>query len=228
MIEQQMIEEQMIKEQMIKEDVRWAFCVLIIILAFFVTGCLKIPKSGYPDKHYFVLDVCRSEGIVKNPSEAILKIQKFYISPRYEGKSFVYRKGEVNYESDFYNEFFISANDLITEQVCQWFAESGLFRNVMDVHGLLEPDYILEGKITDLYGDYREKKAPKAVLGIGFVLFHDVSAHSEMVFQKRYRQEVLLKETSPETLARGWSDALWQILEKFEKDLLEINKVSGK
>jgi len=213
-----MIEEQ-IEEQIIKVDVKPAVCVLIIILAFIVNGCLKIPKSGYPDKYYFVLDVCRSEGIVKNPSEAILKIQKLYISPRYEGKSFVYRKGEVNYESDFYNEFFISANDLITEQVCQWFAKSGLFRNVMDVHCLLEPDYILEGKITDLYGDYRKKKAPKAVLEIGFVLFHDVSAHSEMVFQKRYRQEVLLKEISPETLARGWSYALRKILKEFEKDL---------
>jgi len=222
-----MIEEQ-IEEQIIKVDVKPAVCVLIIILALFVNGCLKIPKSGYPDKQYFILDVSRSKGIVKNPSEAILKIQKFYISPRYEGKSFVYRKGEVNYESDFYNEFFISANDLISEQVCQWFAESGLFRNVMDVHGLLEPDYILEGKVTDLYGDYTKKKAPKAVLKIGFVLFHDVSAHSEMVFQKHYRQEVLLKEISPESLAKGWSCALRNILKEFEKDLLEINNVSGK
>jgi len=55
-----------------------------------------------------------------------------------EGKRFVYRKGDVIHESDFYNEFFISANDLITEQVCQWLVESGLLRNGMDIHGLLD------------------------------------------------------------------------------------------
>ena len=57
------------------------------------------------------------------------------------------------------------------------------------------------------------------MLEIRFLLFHDVSAHSEIVFQKPYHREVPIKEISAEALARGWSEALRQILQEFEHDL---------
>lgn len=236
-------------------------------LLFLLEGCVKIPDSTYPVKRYFTFDISREENIsapdnsrgknipaphtASSASSALsLIIRKFRVSPRYEGKGFTYRRSELSYESDFYNEFFISPGSLIAEEVDRWLTAAGLFQYVTDFPIYLEPDYILEGEVTDLYGDYRTSKTPTAIMGIRFFLLQDQAGHTvqdrtgraiqdrqhtiqdqtghtiqyradhpEMVFQKHYRKEVILKKNSPEALAMGWNKALQHILEEFEKDL---------
>ena len=106
----------------------------------------------------------------------------------------------------------------------------------LDIVGL-RPEY---EKILDLFtpGEFDEALGQKPakrhfIEEIGraiFLIWKDIQtvitfvgelgvAHYEMVFQKRYRQEILLREISPEILARGWSCALSKILKEFEKDL---------
>ena len=134
-------------------------------------------------------------------------------------KSFVYRRGDLTYESDFYNEFLISPGVMIAEEVNKWLAQSGLFQHVISSSSLIEPTFFLEGVVRALYGDYRGNHSPEAVLEVQFFLVRKVSARPVVVFKKTYRQEAALEETSPAALADGWGRSLEHILSRFEAEL---------
>jgi hypothetical protein len=163
-----------------------------------------------------------------SPSDAVLRIRRFRVSPGFEGKGFVYRKGNLNYASDFYNEFFISPASMIAEEVDKWLKESGLFKYVTSSSSPVEPTMELEGVISALYGDYRETEVPKAVLEIQFFLVRNASSRPVIVFQKTYHEESLIKGNSPDTLVEGWNLALEHILTKFETNLKSLDLKEGK
>ena len=81
-----------------------------------MAGCVNLEK-GYPEKHYFVLDASRDEDISSPDTGKVLTVRRFRVSPKYEGKGLVYRLEELSFESDFYNEFFISPVSMFTEEI---------------------------------------------------------------------------------------------------------------
>jgi cholesterol transport system auxiliary component len=198
-----------------------------LALLCFLTGCFNFNKA-YPEKHYFVLSVSRGKRPSLPTSNALLKIQRFRVSPRFEGKSFVYRKGKLNYESDFYNEFFIPPGLMVTEEIEKWLAESGLFKYVMGFSRPVEPTFKLEGAVNALYGDYSDTGAPKAVLEIQFFLVRNLSSEPVIVLGKMYHEEILLKGHSPNALVTGWDLALKQILTELETNLKHLDLKEGK
>lgn len=197
----------------------------VLLAVGLLVGCA--PKKSYPEKRYYVLDVSRPGEASAPLNEAVLSVRRFNVSPRYEGKGFVYRDGDLSYESDFYSEFLISPGSLVTEEVRQWLAASGLFQRVVASASHLEATEILEGNVVALYGDYREAASPAAVLDVQFFLIKDVSARSEVVFQKEYRETVSLNERSAKALVNGWNEALRQILTALEKDLRAVGRPAG-
>ncbi|MDR4506653.1 MAG: hypothetical protein MRJ65_00205 [Candidatus Brocadiaceae bacterium] len=193
--------------------------VAIITISPVLTGCLSLEKK-YPGKQYFLFDIPGQE---KKPAPSmestILHVQGFRIAPQYEGKGFVYRLEDLSYETDFYNEFFIPPGLLITEEIRQRLASSGLFQYVVDTSGYGVPTYTLEGVITALYGDYRQGGSAKAIMEIQFFFINTASKDSEIAFQKRYHKEISLPERAPGALVQGWNMALQLVLTEFETDI---------
>jgi cholesterol transport system auxiliary component len=196
-------------------------------LNFLLTGCVNVDRL-YPEKQFFVLNASRNEKPSASKSDAVLKIQKFHVASRFEGKGFVYRLGDLKYESDFYNEFLISPGVMITEEVNKWLKQSGLFQQVICSSSLIEPTFYLEGVVSVLYGDYRSNHSPEAILEVQFLLVRNVSARPVVVFAKTYRQEAALKEKSPAALAEGWSRSLEYILSQLEANLKTCDLKGGK
>jgi cholesterol transport system auxiliary component len=196
-------------------------------LLFLLAGCFNINKS-YPLKHYFVLNAARNQKVSPSPSNGVLKIQRFRVSPQFDGQDFVYKKGNLNYESDFYNEFFIPPGLMIAENVEKWLARSGLFKYVMGFSSPVKPTFELEGVVSALYGDYSGSEAPKAVLEIQFFLVRNAAFRPHIVFGKTYREETLISGNSPDALVAGWNQALEHILTRFETNLKDLDLNEGK
>jgi len=204
---------------MMKLKIHLCFWLTAVAL-FSFTGCLNL-KTGYPAKNYFLLDAKRTDkkGDEKGP---MIQVQRFHISPRYQGKEFVYRFEKLKFESDFYNEFFISPDEMITEQVQQWLSESEIFTLVTDRNSEPPPDCVLEGWITELYGDIRSGETPKAVMEIKFLLLSANKSPGQILFKKRYRADVPIQEKTSALLAAGWNQALEMILNQLEQDLKSV------
>lgn len=170
--------------------------IRISLTALFLSGCVTLSKS-YPEKQYYVLDVAREAEKLPSVPGTVLKIRKFRISPAFEGKELVYRLGAAHYEADFYNEWFVLPNSMLTLQTLNWLAAAGLFQYVLDSSETLPATYILQGTVTALYGDYSATPT-KAI---------------------QYRKEVEVVEQSPEALVSGWNGALRLILTAVEADM---------
>ena len=202
---------------MIKQSILlFPFWVLLFLI---LTGCATLEKN-YPERNYYILSVSNNNHKSSSDSGTILEIRGFETSPSFGSREFVYKIGDLSYVSDFYNQFFRPPGQLITEQVRKWFSESGLFKNVVDPSNNVEPDYTLEGNVSELYGDFRSSNTPKAVLGIQFFL---ISKNSKILFQNNYREEIVLNSNSPQDLANGWNEALEQILTALAGDLKNID-----
>ena len=191
---------------------RAALCLATLLAA----GCINLERS-YPEKRYFVIQVAEPKALAANNGQ-VLSVANLNISPRFADRGFVYRTSETEYESDFYNQFLSAPAILITEETRKALGGSR-FKFVVGPASPLTPNYVLEGSINALYGDFRNPGAPTAVLELELFLHNEDVANPGVVLQKRYRKAVPLKERSPQALTHGWSAALDAIVTEFVADL---------
>ncbi len=190
-----------------------------LLLSLFCFGCVSLERS-YPERRYFVIEVKDAQS--GNPGDGqTLAIANLHISPRYADRGFIYRTSDTEYESDFYNQFLSSPAVMITEETRKALAASSKFKFVVGPTSPLTANYVLEGSINALYGDFRKPSAPAAFLEIEFFLHNENPGNPGIVLQKRYLKSVPLKEKSPEALAKGWSEALEGIVSNLVADMSE-------
>jgi cholesterol transport system auxiliary component len=196
-------------------------CLAILLLFISCYGCVSLERS-YPEKRYFVLEV--SESVVPaNPAgERILSVANLRISPRYADRSFVYRISEAGYETDFYNQFLTATDVMIGEEVRRGLGASQYFKYVVGPSNQLQPNYVLDGSINALYGDFRNLNAPTAVLEIEFFLHNEDATNPGIVLQKRYMNSVAIDTRSPDALVKGWNAALNEILAALLADMRAV------
>ncbi len=187
---------------------------LLIILSS--AGCMQ-RKTVVKDT--FLLDAQRPGESIQAMSETVLAVQPFSIAPAFGGKGLVYRTDENQYESDFYNEYFVSPAAMMTEQTRNWLSESGVFARVLSPISSVEPTHILEGHIKQIAADVRDKANPKAVLELSFFLLEQHKRERTIRFQKTYSAtQPLESKTAPACIA-ALNQCLTEILENLEKDM---------
>jgi hypothetical protein len=205
---------------MIKQNKLFFFssCLLLFLT---LVGCTTLNKN-YPQRNYYIFNVSTQQRNLSPVSGPVLEVPRFVISPSFAGTEFVYRIGDLSYKSDFYNQFLKPPASLITGEARKWLSEAGSFKYVVNpTYG--QPNYVLDGNVNELYGDYREHDTPKAVLGIQFFLIDEAPASPKIIFQNNYQREVAISSKSPGELVKGWNEALQQILTALDEDLRKVS-----
>ncbi len=195
------------------------FCVSIYVWLAMLSGCGS--QQAY-NKKYYVLSAIRETKSIKAEKDSILEVRHFTIDSAFSGKGLVYRIGEFEYESDFYNELLVSPSAMITEKARTWLSESGLFKRVLDPGSQIDPTHIIEANITGFYGNFRDKAAPTAVMEMRiFLLKENPGKDPSFVFGKTYKSSIGVDSKSPEGLVNALGRCLEEILTTLEKDLVE-------
>jgi ABC-type uncharacterized transport system auxiliary subunit len=182
------------------------------------SGCVSLERS-YPDRRYFVVELPQNSQRSNSSGDQTLMVAGLRVSPRYADRSFVYRTSEAGYESDFYNQFLTSPDTMLGEELRKGLGASRVFKYVVGPSNQLQPNYVLEGSVNALYGDFRNLDKPAAVLEIEFFLHNEDSNHPGIVLHKRYAKTVPISARSPEALVKGWSEALGEIVSDLNADL---------
>jgi cholesterol transport system auxiliary component len=193
-------------------------CLASMLLA--TAACLNLNKS-YPGKRSFVLDVSSESREPAPEATVVLKISKFRVSPLFVGRAMVYRIGELQYENDFYDEWFVSPGALLTQQFHDWLSRTGRFRFVLLGTNHIEPTHTLQGNVAEFYGDYRLADSPKAIFGIELLLFDGLN-EGQAIFRRTYHEEVPLTDRSPDALAGGLTQAVRLVLVDLERELAKV------
>ena len=191
----------------------FAGCVLLLEGA-----CVQLNKS-YPEKQFYSLEVARTAATANPGTGHVLRVRRFVVAPQYEGRELVYRTGDLQFESDFYHEWFVQPGAVLTQQTLNWLAASGIFQAVLDSGSRLDETLTLEGHVTALYGDYRDKSAPKAVLELRVRVIGENESRPPILFHQDYRQAITVADETPEALVKGLNEELQLILSLLEEDL---------
>jgi ABC-type uncharacterized transport system auxiliary subunit len=187
------------------------------LLLAVIGGCVSLERS-YPEVRYFVIGLGGKTGS-NAAGDQILLVSSLHISPRYADKSFVYRTSDSGYEADFYHQFLTPPDSMLGEEVRKGLAGSPVFKYVVGPSSQLRPDYVLEGSVNALYGDFRNLDKPAAVLEIEFFLHSEDSNRPGVLLHKRYAKTIPISARSPEALVKGWSEALGEIVSDLNADL---------
>ncbi len=195
------------------------FCVSICVWLAMLSGCGS--RQAY-NKKYYVLSTIRETESFKAEKDSILEVRHFTIDSAFSGKGLVYRIGEFEYESDFYNELLVSPSAMITEKARTWLSESGLFKRVLDTGSQIDPTHIIEANITAFYGNFRDKSSPTAVMEMRiFLLKVNPGKDPSFIYGKTYKSSIGVDSKSPEGLVNALGRCLEEILTTLEKDLAE-------
>lgn len=198
-------------------------CLILagLMTVLLTAGCLRLERER-PEKRHYLIEVAREEHEPDaSPAGGVVQVRRFDVSPAFEASSFIYRTGGSSWESDYYNAFFVSPDVMITGQVARWLENAGLFTRVSTGGSQVRPDYLLEGNVVTLHGDYRDPARPVAVIELQLLLLLDRVGETEMVFQGDYSGREPVPGNSPQDLVVAWRDALKSILRDAELDLAE-------
>ncbi len=190
---------------------------MVFLLVALCPGCAR---QSYT-KQQFVLEAARPTSPAGPRRDIVLAVRGFAIDPACDGKGLMYRKGQNEYESDFYHEFLVAPQVLISSQTRRWLAQSGRFRMVLEPGSLLEPTHILEGNVLALHGDFRGRDLPQAVLQMRVFLVANKRAQPEVVFTRDYQASCPARERTADALVTALDQCLVQVLSTLEKDLGE-------
>lgn len=191
--------------------IRWVTVVLLTLLA---GGCTLVPTQEAVDRAWFLLEVpeaARSERVA-----APVELGSVRVAPAIAGKGLVYRLGPYRYESDFYNEWFLSPREHV-EQVLRerWTREGApvtLVADAQDTPGAQRLDLL----VTALHGDLEGEGPGTARVGLrAFVQGQERSRLWEL------EQQVDLPSRSPEALVAALSSGMATLLEELEHRLRE-------
>ena len=164
------------------------------------------------------------QSAIGNPQseDRVVEVDRFTIDAAFVGKSLVYRTGQLQYLTDFYNEFLVLPAVMITEETRNWLAQSGLFARVTGPAPRTTPTHLLEGNIVELYGDLRDKNDPKAVMQIRvFVSRFDAEGRPAFLYGKDYSATSPVESHDPAGLVDALSRCFRTILTDLQKDLAE-------
>lgn len=177
------------------------------------------PQKQPPERNFFVLEAARAVDNHWHEPQKILSVRDFEVSPGFRGKEIVYRKGRGQSEADFYNQYFIPPGAMLTDATREWLADSGMFEAVIPMGSHKEADYLLEGAVISLYGDFQERREPAAVLRMQFLLLEDDGPDYRLLMHRTYREQVSLPGTGAGHVVQGLNKALTRILTQLEKDM---------
>jgi len=196
--------------------------VNLIFVLFVFSACSGLQKS-YPERNYYVIEANIGNPKVNNiTSDAILKINRFNISPENKSSNeFVYRLGNDRVKSDFYNQFFINPRNMIGIQTIEWISNSNLFEYVFLSNSDVDEDYILNGNISKLYGDFSDSPLAVMEIEILFLIKDKENNSKRIIFFKWYSEEIKIASTAPNDLVEGWNKALTSILANLENDIIQ-------
>jgi cholesterol transport system auxiliary component len=192
-----------------------ALCLLVSAAA-----CMRFQRQPV-DKRYYALEVQRPAAapVQTAPLRAeTLLVRRLSASPRIAGRELVYRTAPSAWTADFYNLFFVSPADMLTQDLRSWLGVSGLFANVVDPASLAPSSYTLEGNVISLYGDLAEKPG-QGVAEIQFMLLRTDGAERTVVLTRNYRRSVALAANTPQALADALREAVAGIYADLEADL---------
>lgn len=192
-------------------DARWFGSVLILTMSGVLTmsGCSFM--GARTEAKTFLLDPGPAPAAHTMTGKASIS---FVDVPGLHGYgNFQYRHSASDWETDPYNRFLSSPQQMMTGVMRNWFIDSRQFSSVLLPNEGAASDLRVDTEVSELYIDFRNPDAPEAVI-VMEVVIHRLkdSGVGDQVFKKLFTARAPVTERTPEAFVAAWNAALRETL----------------
>jgi cholesterol transport system auxiliary component len=195
---------------------------LTAVLGATLLGCGFSERPALVRQTYLLQAKPPTQPLTTAPRAASLKLSRFVVAAAFGSTALSYRQTDARYVSDFYFEYFVAPAPMLTDAATVWLAAAGIFRDVFPPSASPEGDFLLEGFVSELYGDFRDESHPAATITAKFFLSDNRSTTGIPIWQREYTQRVALRDRAPEAVATGLSAAWTAMLADLGRDLAAL------
>jgi len=198
--------------------------ILLAVIIVFASSCGQL-KRKYPARNFYTLEISQLEN-VESDSKEYLKIVRVRVNPEYFHQDFNYKISDIQFQNDYYNQFYKPVGIIVYAELYKWLSNSGLFKQVLSPNSIIESRFYIYANIVDIYADFTGP-TPRSVLNMQFFLIDESGAQPELVYTNVYRQDVALADSLPPAIVEGWSTGLKNIFTDFQKDLSSLEELQN-
>ncbi len=202
--------------------------LLLLCSLLGMASCFSLDLAQEPPakRQYLLSAVPKASHDAADAAEATaaelpeLQINKVFVVAPFHEKSLVYRIGEDQYTTDYYEEFLVSPAQMITQLTVDWLRRSGAWPRAHE-GGTATAARVLDLTVLELYGDYRQAGKQQAVLRVraAFSAQDPEDDSQRTLFEKDYDARVDIADRQASTLVAGMNHALEEVLGKLATDL---------
>lgn len=141
----------------------------------------------------------------------ILSLRRVTVSTLFRDQPLVYRTGENSYEADPYAKFLVPPDRMLGECLLISLRNGRAFSDVLDPGSSLKSNCSMEVSVSQLYGDFRQRGKPFAVLQMHLILYRTDDREC-VLWQQDFFKSLPLAARTPAALFVGWNNGLQQII----------------
>ena len=190
--------------------------LLLVFSLVIISGCVSTGKPQLQKENYLIdYKVPVFEKFAK--IDDIVRISRFTIAAAYNNTNMIVRQDGYSLDSFNYNRWSVNPADMVADNLLRDLQESGYFRAAFSRYAVDEGRYVLQGGIEEFYLRM-DKSGNAAVISLEITLkdIKQREATRRILYQKKYRQEELLKDNSP----RGYCQAMSLAMQKLSPQII--------
>ncbi|WP_018863864.1 ABC-type transport auxiliary lipoprotein family protein [Thioalkalivibrio sp. ARh3] len=201
----------------------------LILAILLLGGCTLLPEREPVERAWYLLEL-PDEPAARTAEEPVaVELGSVRVAPAYAGNGLVYRLGNHQYESDYYNEWFLKPSEQVEQLLRERWTRSGaaleLVDNASAVREQGRPAVRVHVLITALYGDLEavtgiESNGPGAS-GVGHMGLRAQLTQGERSRLVHLESDQALERRSASQLVAALSRATAEVLADLEDAILE-------
>ena len=196
-------------------QILWSSLFLLSCLVV-IAGCVSTGKPQLQTESYLIdYPAPVFEKLTK--IDNTVRVSRFTIAAAYNNQNMIFRQDDYAVDSFNYNRWAVNPADMVGDNLLRDLQTSGLFRAAFSRYVVDEGRYVLQGGIEEFFLR-SDKNSNIAVISLEITLkdIKQREATRRILFQKKYRQEELLKDNSP----RGYCQAMSLAMQKLSQQII--------
>ena len=189
----------------------------VALLAIALAGCSALTRPA-PVRQTFLLEP-GSPPAAGHARPGVLRVGIVRVAAPFRGKAFVYRTGDLSFQTDYYVEFLVSPEAMLTEQTARALDHARVFERMAGPGASADADWHLDGFASALYADARDPSKAYAEIAVTYYLTPSGGAAQTPVWTREYRRRVAMRDASPGAYADALNLAFGDIVAELARDL---------
>ncbi len=179
-------------------------------------------SQPYPAKQWFGVSAGAPASTSATPRDVVLRVDSVRVAEPFSNREFQYLVGADRFERDYYANFVADPDRLLTAQLTNWLTSSNVFRAVISASSDAGADVSLHCMVTEMYGDFQDANAPKAIFAARFFLIDERGLQGDVLFMRDYRKLESMDSNNAESFAQSLGRAAGRVFGQLTSDIRTV------